>query len=68
MQVRRTTGSKVDEVIEVDENDPVAQAWLQSGRVVPVEAEVEAAEADEVETPEKPGRGRKRAATKPETR
>lgn len=64
MEVRLTSGLKAGEVISVE--DAVGQAFLASGKALPVEPEV-AEVAETAETPERPKRrGRRAAAAEPE--
>lgn len=69
MEVRLTSGLKAGEVIEVE--DSVGQAFLSSGKAVPVESEA-AEVAEEPETPETPpkrrGRLGRNSAAQVETR
>jgi hypothetical protein len=68
VEVRLTSGLKAGEVISVEES--VGQAFLASGKAVPVEPEV-AEESEVAETPEAPkrrGRRARAAAEQPETR
>jgi hypothetical protein len=66
MQVRITHGPSAGMVAEFE--DSVAQAHINSGRAELIYPE-SAAEPEAAETPEKPARGRRKAAAaKPETR